>query len=154
MTRTRWAVNDLHDASLELGGHTYYSIGAPVMCNLVCSSIRRHVHIDYCRTGGIWPCGSSEVQHITDRIAPEPDKPKDVVTHNLYWKRMGSSRAISSRSILTLIHLTYRQASKVAFPPNLLIYVCAETPSQTHTPVTSRPSLENGVCLTYPRSKK
>ena len=66
------------------------------MCNLVCSSIGRHVHIDYCRTDGNGPCGGSEVQHITDRIAPEPNRPKDVVTHSLYWKGMGSLRVILS----------------------------------------------------------
>ena len=96
MTQTRWAIDDTHGASLELGGHTCYSIGPPVMCNLVCSSIGRHVHMDYCITDANGPCGSSEVQHITDRIAPEPDRPKDLVTHSLYWKRMGSSRIISS----------------------------------------------------------
>ena len=98
MTGIRWAINGLHGTSLELGGHTYYSTGAPVMCNLVCSSIGRHVHIDYCRADGNGPCGNSEVQHITDRISPEPDRPKDVVTHSLYWKRMGSLRVISSDS--------------------------------------------------------
>ncbi|KAN0136112.1 hypothetical protein V8E53_005972 [Lactarius tabidus] len=89
MTGTRWAVDDPRGASLDFGGHTYCSIGAPVMCNLVCSSLRRHVHIDHCRTDGDGPCDSSEVQHITERISPEPNTPKDAVTHSLYWKRMG-----------------------------------------------------------------
>jgi hypothetical protein len=121
MTGTRWAVDDPLGASLDIGGHTYSSIGAPVMCNLVCSSIRRHVHIDHCRTDGDGPCDSSEVQHITERISPEPNTPKDAVTHSLYWKRMGSSRAILSGSFLTLV-LIYWQVLKVNFPPNSLIY--------------------------------
>ncbi|KAI9452888.1 hypothetical protein BJY52DRAFT_1124024 [Lactarius psammicola] len=92
MTETRWAVDGPDDASLELGGHKFSSNdeGAPMMCNLVCLSMGRHVHIDYCRADGNGPCDAAEAQHINDRIVPEPDKPKDAVTHSLYWQRMGS----------------------------------------------------------------
>ena len=106
MTETRWAVDGPDDASLELGGHKFSSNdeGAPMMCNLVCSSMGRHVHIDYCRADGDGPCDSAEVQHIDDRnhrIVPEPDKPKDAVTHSLYWQRMGPSALCLSRLILS-----------------------------------------------------
>ena len=103
MTETRWAVDGPGDASLELGGHRFSANdeGAPMMCNLVCSSMGRHVHIDYCRADGNGPCDAAEVQHISDRIVPEPDKPKDAVTHSLYWQRMGSSAPYLSRLILS-----------------------------------------------------
>lgn len=60
-----------------------------MMCNLICSSMGRHVHYDYCRTEENTPCEGAEVQHIKTRMVPYPDKPKDAVTHSLYWGRMG-----------------------------------------------------------------
>jgi hypothetical protein len=124
MTETRWAAEGPDDASLELGGHKFSSNdkGAPVMCNLVCSSMGRHTHIDFCCTDPEEPCEAAASQHMDLRIIPEPDRPKDAVTHSLYWKRTGSSRAIVSRSILTLIYFIYWQVSKVTFRSNLLIY--------------------------------
>jgi hypothetical protein len=59
------------------------------MCNLVCSSMGRHVHIDFCRAGEHTACTGAEVQHIGTRMVPEPDRAKDSVTHSLYWRRMG-----------------------------------------------------------------
>ncbi|KAI9443933.1 hypothetical protein H4582DRAFT_2125919, partial [Lactarius indigo] len=124
MTETRWAVDGPDDASLELGGHKFSSNdeGAPMMCNLVCSSMGRHIHIDYCRADVNGPCDVAEVQHINDRIVPEPDKPKDAVTHSLYWQRMGFKGHFSSE----------------------FAKICAETYNQTHTPATNKPSLGNG----------
>ena len=116
MTETRWAVDGPDGARMGLGGRKVFSNDecAPVMCNLVCSSKERHVHIDYCRTDGNKPCNTSEVRHINDRIVPEPNKPKDAITHGLYWKRMGSSRTIII--LIDYSKLTYRihcQGSKV-----------------------------------------
>ncbi|KAH9054525.1 hypothetical protein EDB87DRAFT_1580466 [Lactarius vividus] len=124
MTETRWAVDGPDDASLELGGHKFSSNdeGAPMMCNLVCSSMGRHIHIDYCRADVNGLCDAAEVQHINDRIVPEPGKPKDAVTHSLYWQRMGFKGYFSSE----------------------FVKICAETYNQTHTPATSRLSLVNG----------
>jgi len=51
--------------------------------------MRRHVHIDYCRTEETTPCEGPEIHHLHTRMIPNPDKPKDAVTHNLYWRRMG-----------------------------------------------------------------
>ncbi|KAI9511013.1 hypothetical protein F5148DRAFT_456359 [Russula earlei] len=91
MTQTRWAVDGPDGTSLELGGRKFSSNdeGAPMMCNLICSSIGRHVHIDYCCTvqGNRWD--GAEVRHINARMTPNPDRPKDVITHGLYWRRMG-----------------------------------------------------------------
>jgi hypothetical protein len=93
MTQTRWAVDGPDEASLELGGRRFSSNddGAPMMCNLVCSSMGRHVHIDYCRAVPGIPCDGPDVQHNPKRMIPNPDKPKDCITHSLYWRRMGVS---------------------------------------------------------------
>ena len=61
-----------------------------MMCNLVCSSMGRHVHIDYCRTEEATPCEGPEIQHLDTRMIPDPERPKDAVTHSLYWRRMGT----------------------------------------------------------------
>jgi hypothetical protein len=91
MTQTRWAVDSADETGLELGGRRFSSNdeGGPMMCNLVCSSMGRHVHIDYCRAEENGPCEGAEVQHIETRMVPSPHKPKDAVTHSLYWRRMG-----------------------------------------------------------------
>ncbi|KAI9443823.1 hypothetical protein H4582DRAFT_1807697 [Lactarius indigo] len=93
MTRTRWAVDGPDGVSLELGGRKFSSgdEGGPMMCNLVCSSMGRHVHIDDCRAGASGPCDGDEVQHINSRMIPNPDRPKDAITHGLYWRRMDSN---------------------------------------------------------------
>ncbi|KAF8260139.1 hypothetical protein EI94DRAFT_1897819 [Lactarius quietus] len=90
MTETRWAVDGPDGVSLELGGRKFSSEddGAPMMCNLVCSSMGRHVHIDYCRAGANGPCDGGDVQHIKSKMVPDLDRPKDAITHSLYWRRM------------------------------------------------------------------
>ena len=92
MTQTRWAVDGIDGTTLELGGRKFSSDeeGGPVMCNRVCTSMGRHVHIDYCRTEGRGHCDGAEVQHINERISPNPNKPKDAITHSLYWRRLGT----------------------------------------------------------------
>ena len=126
MTQTRWAVDGPDGATLELAGRKFSSNddGAPMMCNLVCSSMGRHVHIDYCRLAefGIEPlglCGGGSVQHINDRMLPDPDKPKDVITHNLYWRRMGPLHAVFLETSSNLIRLPRYQDSKVMSLPDL-----------------------------------
>jgi hypothetical protein len=91
MTQTSWTVDGPDETGVELGDRKFSSgdDGGPMMCNLICSSLRRHVHIDYCRSEGSAGCGTDELQHITARMVPDPDKPKDALTHNLYWRRMG-----------------------------------------------------------------
>ena len=90
MTQTRWAIEGPDDAGLELEGRKFSSNddGAPMMCNIVCSEMGRHVHIDYCRARGNAPCDGAEVQHINARMVPDPDRPKDAITHSLYWRRL------------------------------------------------------------------
>jgi hypothetical protein len=100
MTQTRWTVDGPDGTSLELGGRKFSSgdEGAPMMCNLVCSSMGRHIHIANCRAADGDPCCGADVQHIHERLAPDPDKPKDAITHGLYWRRMGTL-------IILLLHL-------------------------------------------------
>ena len=92
MTETRWSIEGSDGTGIELEGRKFSSNdeGAPMMCNLVCSSINRHIHFDYCRTQGV-ACSGEEIQHIDARTTPNPDKPKDAITHQLYWRRMGKS---------------------------------------------------------------
>ncbi|KAF8491332.1 hypothetical protein F5888DRAFT_1057818 [Russula emetica] len=88
MSRTRWAIDGPDGTSLELEGRRFSSNddGAPMLCNLVCTSMGRHVHIDYCRGD---PCDNPETQHIDERMVPNPEQPKDWITHGLHWRRMG-----------------------------------------------------------------
>ena len=91
MTHSRWAIYGSDEMAIELGGRKFSSEdeGAPMMCNLVCSSMGRHVHIDYCRAEDDAPCEGHEVQHIKARMTPNPGRAKDAITHGLYWRRMG-----------------------------------------------------------------
>ncbi len=88
MSRTRWAVDGPESNCVELGGRKFSSNddGAPMLCNMVCTSMGRHVHIDYCRDD---PHDNPEVLHINERIVPNPDQEKDWITHGLHWRRMG-----------------------------------------------------------------
>ena len=92
MTQTRWAIDETGGTTLELGGRKFSSgdEGAPMMCNLVCSSIGRHIHISNCRVADGDPCSGADVQHISKKLTPDPDKPKDAITHGLYWRRTGA----------------------------------------------------------------
>ena len=92
MSNVRWSVDGPDEEGLEVGGRRFSTNdeGAPMMCSLVCQALGRHVHIDYCRAETSAECrGNNEVQHITKKLRPEPDRAKDFLTHNLFWKRSG-----------------------------------------------------------------
>jgi hypothetical protein len=113
MAQTCWAVDGPDGTSLELGGRKFSSDddGAPMMCNLVCSSMGRHVHVDYCGTVDGSPCDGPEIQHNTARMLPNPEKAKDYITHRLYWRRIGVSNvpgAISYPTRLTCVNLGFK----------------------------------------------
>ena len=94
MSNVRWSVDGPDEEGLEVEGRRFSTNdeGAPMMCNLVCQALGRHVHIDYCRAKTPAECrGNNEVQHIAKKLQPEPDRPKDFLTHNLFWKRSGKS---------------------------------------------------------------
>jgi len=93
MSRVKWSVEGAEGAALEVNGHKFATNddGAPMMCNLYCADLERHVHIDYCRSENPASCSGTEIQHISTRVQPNAEKPKDWITHNLHWKRMGTS---------------------------------------------------------------
>ena len=125
MAQTRWAVDGSDDTTLEVAGRKFSSNddGAPMMCNLVCSSMGRHVHIDYCRADeiGLGPCNDVRVQHINRRMLPEPDKPKDAITHGYSWRRMGSLHTVFLEISSILIRPPRYQVSKVMSLPVLQV---------------------------------
>ncbi|KAI6111762.1 hypothetical protein EV401DRAFT_1987972 [Pisolithus croceorrhizus] len=52
------------------------------------AAMGRHVHIDYCRADDPVACtGREEVQHVAKRLLPDPDRPKDYITHIYSGKR-------------------------------------------------------------------
>jgi len=92
MSQTRWMVEGSDDAALEIEGRRFSTNdeGAPMMCNLVCAAMGRHVHIEDCRAENAAACsGNDEIQHIKARSRSATDPPKDFVTHHLFWKRSG-----------------------------------------------------------------
>ncbi|KAF7370364.1 VWFA domain-containing protein [Mycena sanguinolenta] len=91
MSKTRWAVDGPDGTALELNGRKFGSNddGAPMMCNLVCQEMGRHAHVDYCRADGVSACGGAELEHINASITPNPARPKDWVSHSLFWRRSG-----------------------------------------------------------------
>ncbi|KAH8977860.1 hypothetical protein EDB86DRAFT_3157188 [Lactarius hatsudake] len=86
MSQTRWVIDGSDDTSVELKGHKFSNDdGGLMLCHTVCMSMGRHVHVDICRGSD---SHNSETQHIDQRISPNPDEPKDWVTHALHWRRM------------------------------------------------------------------
>ncbi|CAB5384282.1 unnamed protein product [Rhizophagus irregularis] len=65
--------------------------GTFVLCNLFCKGLGRHRHIDYCQN--VINCKDEnqgrDIQHINEKVLPNPDKPKDFISHKLFWKRTG-----------------------------------------------------------------
>ena len=88
------------DGSIELNGRRFGNEdeGAPMLCNLFCKEMGRHVHVDYCRTSRREQCRGEGISHVHARMKPEPDAPKDWITHNLFWKRTGE-KSIPSLSV-------------------------------------------------------
>ncbi|KAJ7504160.1 hypothetical protein B0H11DRAFT_1709774, partial [Mycena galericulata] len=91
MSKTSWSIDGPDDTILELKGRKFASNddGAPMMCNLVCQDMGRHVHIDYCRATEDSLCDGAELEHIDVALAPNPTQPKDWISHSLFWKRTG-----------------------------------------------------------------
>ena len=88
MSQTHWAIEGPEGNGFDLGG-LQFSLNEnapPLLCNLVCTSIGRHVHIDYCRGD---PHDNPEVLHINEKMDSNPDLARDWVTHSLHWRRMG-----------------------------------------------------------------
>ena len=88
MLQTRWEVESLKGGCVDSGGLKLNEDTPHRPCNLVCSDLGRHVHIDYCNG---YPHDDPELLHIYESMDPNPDQAKDWVTHGLYWRRMGES---------------------------------------------------------------
>ena len=91
MSRVKWSVEGPEGTALEVGGHKFATNddGAPMMCNFYCVDLGRHVHVDYCCSGSPASCSGAEIQHISTTVQPNPEMPKDWITHSLHWERMG-----------------------------------------------------------------
>ncbi|KAF8306096.1 hypothetical protein DL93DRAFT_250101 [Clavulina sp. PMI_390] len=91
MEQTVWSIDGDEDAVREIEGRKFTSgdSGAPMLCSMVCKQLGRHAHIAYCRSSNPRACSDREVQHIAKRMAPEPHRPKDWITHKLHWARAG-----------------------------------------------------------------
>ncbi|CAB4409770.1 unnamed protein product [Rhizophagus irregularis] len=65
--------------------------GTFVLCNLFCKDLGRHRHIDYCKNVKNCEDGNQgqDIQHINEKVLPNPDKPKDFISHKLFWERTG-----------------------------------------------------------------
>ena len=91
-------------------GGAYALIGAPMLCNLFCREMGRHVHISPCRSSS-GMCSQPEVQHIDTRMAPATEIAKDWVSHRLFWARIGKEFAICIPEYclyLTEIYVSHR----------------------------------------------
>ena len=143
MTHSRWAVYGSDETAIELGGRKFSSEddGAPMMCNLVCSSMGRHIHIDYCRAEDYAPCEGPEVQHINTRMTPNPRRTKDAVTHGLYWRRMGKLHPIFRFSFLTRTSFTGFKGHNIS----ITFRIDTNTFNQTHTLVMNRQASRSGA---------
>ncbi|KAH9039441.1 hypothetical protein EDB83DRAFT_1717346 [Lactarius deliciosus] len=87
ISQTRWVIDGSDDTGVELNGHKFSNVeGGLMLCHTACMSMGRHVHVDICRGSD---SHNSETQHIDQRISPNPDQPKDWITHALHWRRMG-----------------------------------------------------------------
>lgn len=58
----------------------------------MCQELGRHLHIDYCQTPADERCVHQDLEHIDAPMIPNPEAPKDWVTHELYWRRRGKKR--------------------------------------------------------------
>lgn len=90
MDQSTWAIDGERNAFLETQGHKFSTgdSGAPMLCSLMCTDLRRHVHLDFCRapSGG---CEDPETEHMNIAMDPDPSREKDWITHRLYWARSG-----------------------------------------------------------------
>ena len=88
MSQTRWAIDGSDDSSVVLKDRKFASNddGGPMLCNLWCLSMGRHVHVDFCRGSG---SHNEETEHVNKKMSPEPNKDKDWISHALHWRRMG-----------------------------------------------------------------
>ncbi|GBC07438.1 hypothetical protein RclHR1_07470003 [Rhizophagus clarus] len=90
MTQTEFTGED---NEFEYAGHKLRvgDQGTFVLCNLHCKDLGRHRHIDYCQSEENCKLGNQgqDIQHINEKVPPNPEKPKDFISHKLFWERTG-----------------------------------------------------------------
>ncbi|CAG8745069.1 36234_t:CDS:10, partial [Gigaspora margarita] len=87
MTQTEFTSED---KEFEYRGHKLRAgdHGTFVLCNFYCKEFGRHRHIDYCQDAS--SCKpSANKRHIDVSVEPHPEKPKDYISHSLFWERTG-----------------------------------------------------------------
>ncbi|KAI0314894.1 hypothetical protein OF83DRAFT_1134774 [Amylostereum chailletii] len=91
MSETKWVVQGSRNTFVKVGDHKFSANdeGSPMMCSQVCASQGRHIHFAFCRSEDAASCRQAKVQHVGTRMLPEPDRAKDKITHDLYWRRTG-----------------------------------------------------------------
>ncbi|KAG8922982.1 hypothetical protein FRC02_011492 [Tulasnella sp. 418] len=89
MENTKWVVEA--SSTVELLGRRFAGRdgGGPQLCNMVCSQLGRHAHIDFCRTNPSHICQGPDWEHSEEIVYPQPDRKKDWISHALYWARTG-----------------------------------------------------------------
>ncbi|KAG8900443.1 hypothetical protein FRB99_006039 [Tulasnella sp. 403] len=90
MEHTSWVIEGATGVTIEVQGRKFSSQdnGALQLCSSVCRNLGRHAHIDYCRNMK-GQCQEPESEHIKERMLPNPDRPKDWVSHKVFWARTG-----------------------------------------------------------------
>ncbi|CAB5351424.1 unnamed protein product [Rhizophagus irregularis] len=92
MTQTEFTGED---SEFEYAGHKLRvgDQGTFVLCNLHCKDLGRHRHIDYCKNEENCKSGNQgqgqDIQHINEKVQPNPEKPKDFISHKLFWEQTG-----------------------------------------------------------------
>ncbi|KAG8892570.1 hypothetical protein FRB99_002627, partial [Tulasnella sp. 403] len=91
MVNASWVIEGDENTKVEVDGRKFgaQDSGAAVVCKMVCSEFGRgHPHLSYCpHRGGV--CAEPESEHIDKPMSPEPERPKDWVSHRLHWQRLG-----------------------------------------------------------------
>ncbi|CAE6449480.1 unnamed protein product [Rhizoctonia solani] len=109
MAETKWIIEPKKDSSgrsvdsgYKLENHKYGSgdEGAPMLCQMMCSKQGRHAHVDFCLDPNNHTTPACE--HIAARMQPEPDRPKDWISHATYWERTGNGLDSPWQPSLTL----------------------------------------------------
>ncbi|KAG9308631.1 hypothetical protein JVU11DRAFT_11582 [Chiua virens] len=140
MSNVRWSIDAPDEEGFEVDGRIYATNdeGAPMMCNLVCKTLGRHVHIDYCRAKTPGECrANNEIQHVANKMRPEPDKPKDFLTHNLFWRRSGFKDPYSregASEFHKMVRLEHAASGGKPPAPSFCILPLFHAPLSTNTP--------------------
>ncbi|KAI0796932.1 hypothetical protein C8Q75DRAFT_796662 [Abortiporus biennis] len=130
MSKTRWAVEGPAGSIIEVDGHKFGATddGAPMLCSMVCRDMGRHIHIDYCRSTDPQTCSGQDLHHVPSMMHPDPHRPKDFITHALYWRRTGFKDP-------------YSQEDRVVFAK--CDFMCAGQEHQADTTGPAQPSYCN-----------